>query len=906
MVSTVKAFLPASLIFFALLVVPTAAGSAEDHVDYPRDVKPLLKARCYACHGALKQEAGLRLDTADFARKGSQSGRVLIPGNAAGSELIRRVGAKDKDERMPPEGQPLTSDQIHILSSWVAAGATGPVDEKPADDPRKHWAFQPPPRPRPPVIAGSWARNPIDAFLADQYRRHGLTPLAEAEKPLLLRRLYWDLIGLPPTVEQLQVFLDDKRHDAWERVVDGLLSNPHYGERWGRHWMDVWRYSDWYGLGDQVRNAQKHMWHWRDWIVESLNESKGYDRMILEMLAADEIAPLDRDALRATGFLVRNYYLFNRTTWLDTTIEHTSKAFLGVTLNCAKCHDHKFDPLSQVDYYRFRAIFEPHQVRMEMLPGETNLERDGLPRVFDAHLDTPTYLFRRGDEKQPDRSQPLLPGVPAVLASAAFAIAPVSLPAEACAPSLRPYVESTYLAATDLQIRKALRDAKTANERLKRVEADAAKTNSAQRRATSLRVAHARLAAAEKSLRAAEAHRSLLKASFALDRARQKRISRTDDEVLAKAAAALASSDSIAQAEANVAQIELAAVSPKTQSSPKTPMTLAAARKQLADIQKSRRMGRPLDVTSLAALKAFEGPTETEAARRTPFPLTSTGRRTALARWLVDRQNPLTARVAVNHVWMRHMNQPLVDSVADFGLRSVCPPQKELLDWLANDLMDHDWDLKRLHRLIVTSRAYRLCSDGNRADRATRQNDPENLFSWRFSASRVEAELIRDGIFYLAGTLDEHLGGPTIDPSREMTPRRSLYFTQSMDMHERFLSTFDEADVLQCYRREVSVLPQQALALANSGVTLQMAEKIAARLEREQLPAGGKATPQALIPSAFRLILTRDSTVEEQVACVEFLRHAASLLPAGPDREHRELTSLVVALLNHNDFITIR
>ncbi len=285
-----------------LVVFPAAAGNAEDRCDYTRDVKPLLKARCYACHGALKQEAGLRLDTADFARKGGQDGRVLIPGDAKGSELIRRVGSKDKDERMPPEGQPLTGDQIRILARWIATGATGPADEKPAEDPRRHWAFQSPARQSPPVIAGDWTRNPVDAFLADQQRRHGLMPLAEAEKPLLLRRVYWDLIGLPPTVAQLQAFVDDTRPDAWEHVVDELLSNPHYGERWGRHWMDVWRYSDWYGLGDQVRNAQKHMWHWRDWIVESLNESKGYDRMVLEMLAADEIAPLDTDALRQPAF----------------------------------------------------------------------------------------------------------------------------------------------------------------------------------------------------------------------------------------------------------------------------------------------------------------------------------------------------------------------------------------------------------------------------------------------------------------------------------------------------------------------------------------------------------------------------------------------------------------------------
>ncbi len=445
----------------AIAAIPAAAHAAAAPVDYARDVKPLLKARCWACHGVLKQEGGLRLDTAELARKGGEDGRVLVPGNPGGSELVRRVQAKLDDGRMPPEGQPLTGEQSSLLSRWISAGATGPADEKPAQDPRRHWAFQIPARRPAPRVAAALS-NPIDAFLADQQQHHGLKPLTDADKPTQLRRLYWDLIGLPPTVAELRDFLDDGRPDAWERVVDRLLTNPHYGERWGRHWMDVWRYSDWYGLGDQVRYAQKHMWHWRDWIVESLNGGKGYDRMLEEMLAADEIAPLDTNARRATGFLVRNYFLFNRTTWLDTTVEHTSKAFLGITLNCAKCHDHKFDPLSQVDYYRFRAIFEPYQVRMEIFPGETDLERDGLPTIFDAHLDVPTYLLRRGDEMQPDRSHSLAAGVPAVLASPAFAVTPVSLPAEASWPSLRPGIRGTFLAEADRRVERAVRDLESA------------------------------------------------------------------------------------------------------------------------------------------------------------------------------------------------------------------------------------------------------------------------------------------------------------------------------------------------------------------------------------------------------------------------------------------------------------
>ncbi|OYV81812.1 MAG: hypothetical protein B7Z73_17655, partial [Planctomycetia bacterium 21-64-5] len=406
-----------SLTVFTIAVWLSSSPAAKA-VDYLREVKPLLKERCFACHGALKQESGFRADTGAALLKGGDSGPAVVARNVEQSPLIKRVAATDEAERMPPEGKPLTPEQIAKLSAWIAAGAPAPADEQPETDPRLHWAFQ---RPQRPALAcrrsvgpnsgdSLGLRNQVDALLAAEHVRLGLKPVGETPKSLLLRRVYLDLIGLPPTRDELHAFLADERADAYERVVDRLLASPQYGERWARHWMDVWRYSDWFGLGDQLRNSQKHIWHWRDWIVESLNADKGYDRMIVEMLAGDEVAPADRGVLRATGFLARNYYLFNRTTWLDDTIEHTAKAFLGLTINCAKCHDHKYDPISQLDYYRLRAIFEPHQVRLDAWPGEVNLERDGLPRAFDAHLDAATWLYRRGNEKDPDKSRAIGPG----------------------------------------------------------------------------------------------------------------------------------------------------------------------------------------------------------------------------------------------------------------------------------------------------------------------------------------------------------------------------------------------------------------------------------------------------------------------------------------------------------------
>ncbi len=238
-------------------------------------------------------------------------------------------------------------------------------------------------RPELPVDRSQgWVRNPIDAFIAVEHTVRGLTPRPEASRPVILRRLYLDLTGLPPTPEELHDFLADGSPGAYETVVDRLLASPRYGERWGRHWMDVWRYSDWAGWGQQVRDSQPHIWHWRDWIVESLNRDKPYDRMVVEMLAADEDRPEDLDALRATGYLARNFKLLSREKWMQDVVDHTGQAFLGVTIGCARCHDHMYDPILQKDYYQVRAIFEPHQVRIDKLPGAIDTVKDGIPRLM--------------------------------------------------------------------------------------------------------------------------------------------------------------------------------------------------------------------------------------------------------------------------------------------------------------------------------------------------------------------------------------------------------------------------------------------------------------------------------------------------------------------------------------------
>ncbi|MBY0460892.1 MAG: DUF1549 and DUF1553 domain-containing protein, partial [Gemmataceae bacterium] len=290
--------------------------------------------------------------------------------------------------------------------------------------------FEPVVRPAVPKAGDGWALNPIDRFIADGHREHDLTPRPDADRATLIRRVTFDLTGLPPTPEEVAAFVKDGAPTAYEQVVDRLLASPRYGERWGRHWMDVWRYSDWAGWsgGNSVRDSQPHIWRWRDWIVESLNADAGYDRMVREMLAGDEIAPDDPNVLRATGYLARNFKS-SREKWMTDVVDHTFLAFQGLTIGCARCHNHLYDPIPQVDYYRVRAVLEPHKVRIDPWGGEKDTKKDGLARAFDADPKAVTYLYERGDERHPDKSNPIPPGAPGFLKVPFPEVKPVKLAA---------------------------------------------------------------------------------------------------------------------------------------------------------------------------------------------------------------------------------------------------------------------------------------------------------------------------------------------------------------------------------------------------------------------------------------------------------------------------------------------
>ncbi|MEE3373082.1 MAG: PSD1 and planctomycete cytochrome C domain-containing protein [Planctomycetota bacterium] len=1075
-----------------IIIAVSASGiDAAEGVDYLEQVKPILAERCVSCHGALAQRGGLRLDAARLILRGGDSGVALEAGHPAGSLLIEKVTATDPEERMPPEGDPLRAEQIEILAAWIRAGAAIPSDEPIPADPREHWSFAVPSEVSLPPVHADWVRQPLDRFVLHQQRQRGLDVAPVAERGILLRRVYLDLIGLPPTRDQLVGFLADDSPAALDRAVDGLLASPDYGLRWARHWMDVWRYSDHSGYlmgqNNDIRDGRAHIWRWRDWIIESLNEDKGYDRMVVEMLAGDEIAPSDTKALRATGFLARNWYKFNRNVWLDNIVEHASKAFLGLTVNCARCHDHKYDPLAQTEYFQLRAIFEAHEVRDEPYATGT----DPLVRVFDAYAKRPTYLFEQGDERRPDKGQTLQPQVPAVFGEP-LRVEPVSLPTVAYYPALRSEAQDAARNAAQAKVRKAIEGVVSAEQRVaaarqrlarflekppekrrpqevrdgtlfleetfaelaaerwqvergdwKIVEGRLRQGDGAseQRRLVS-RISHPRDFRAQLTMRvnggavyrsvgfgfdvhgramhavylsaypgASKVQVTLQNgegvwsypqqgmAAFPVELGRDYRLElrvrdrllnvlvdqqlvvayllppnraagqvalwtfsatgsfddvrvtaltdqhivrqptasgvvpavetesglrrevgeAEDGSVIAKLSETSARAEQASLLLRQQAERTKYGLEPGDQADRATAASRAEvaallasqieqearARQQVAHLQQSQNGSKGKVGAKLAQAEktlAAASKTVAETRKRLGFesreyqplgalhPTTSTGRRLAWARWITGDSNPLTARVAVNQIWLRHFGEPLVERMFDFGLRSPAPLHQALLDWLAVGFR-RDWSMKRLHGRIVTSGVYRLASAASAGGVGNHERDPDNQLLWRAHVRRMDAEVVRDSLLRVGGSLDKAVGGPPIVHTLGQTvPRRSIFFRQDKERQMVFLSLFDGAKVNECYRRVPTVAPQQALAMYNSRLASEQATRLA-----EQVDASVAAD---VVTALFETILSRRATSQELRECVEYLEEFVD------SRRGRQQLALV--LLNHNDFLSVR
>ncbi len=1129
-----------------LISATTVPVWAADKIDYLRDVKPILKTHCFRCHGPLKTESGLRLDTKRLAIKGGDNGPALVPGNALASNLLQRI-VTTGDTRMPPAGEPLSAKDIETLKAWITTGAVSPSDEK-AEDPRAHWSFQAIKRPSPPVVSNAeWSRNPIDAFVWQKQQQAKVVPRPVAPRHVLLRRVYLDLIGLPPSRDQLQMFLADKSPDAYEKTVDSLLASPHYGERWGRHWLDIWRYSDWYGFQSEVRFSQKNIWHWRDWTVESLNADKGYERMLMEMLAGDEIVPFDPGNLRATGFLVRNRNTDSREQWIRDTVEHTAKAFLGLTISCVQCHDHPYDPIWHEEYYRYRNIFESVQVGIDSGGGgPAGEDLAGVARIFDRGK-APTQFFIRGNDRTPDKKRKITPGLPQLFFNWTEPQV-VQLPPVARIPHLREPVHKQTIARMKYNIRQSEEAIVSADKYLADTKRRLTKNSADNSSSTAdtfviepfqeIRESVRRLGRGQWDLAQDHLSQALVKEPrdcyleavqptpenftlrlrlritggtaplvgvmfnrsedggrgeavmlstneqnrglrfffeygderhFHAKYARELPIT-TDEELVLRIdvrnglvnvyvndllqQAYQVTSDPGALRLLTIgasAEFHHLRIDPLPDDAPMVPAETIPLFAPLAQLDKSHpvhmsladalteqsQLQLEIDKSQLASYQATWAadswrllnapPKENEAAAKThqtrldelavaaqaaqrqlklanarhsrfkaehnlngattqvaaahkdnqeqiekltkavesaqktvasaneqvaaaekalkdpPLPKyqhlsgsygSSSGRRLALAHWMADTRNPLTARVAANHIWLRHFGRALVETVSDFGLSGSPPSHPELLDWLAYELMHPSlvqkakqtdihwvkakptadpWSMKHLHRLIVTSRAYRSASTPAANNLVA---DPDNHWFWRMSPRRVDAETVRDSVLAVAGTLDKTRGGPGLPCSDGMSVRRrSLYFHLSPEKQMAFLKLFDGADPTECYHRHVSIVPHQALALFNSQLTMVQARILARRMSQQF------DDTDAFIAAAFAQVLSRPITEQEMAICRKFLATREKVYrqnkssgeketvttdrPSSDPRLHAR-ENLVHSLFNHHDFVTIR
>jgi hypothetical protein len=786
----------------------------------------------------LKQEAGLRLDTVASARKGGERGPALLAGRpAVESQIVRRITSGDPAVRMPQESKPLSAQEIATLTAWVEQGGVAPADEQPEADPRQHWSFQPVVRPPVPAVKRSdWVRNPIDAFLGAEHEKRNLVPLPPADKATLLRRVTIDLTGLPPTREQLRSHLADASPDAYEKGRRRAARLAAYGERWGRHWMDVWRYSDWYGRRStpDVMNSYPQIWRWRDWIVRSLNEDKGYDRMVVEMLAADEVAPTDEQNLPATGSscgtgssgtTTRGCAIASstrarrssasRSTATTATTTSTTRSRRRSTSASARSSSRSScgttawparpDPGPFVNYV-YGAAYGPIA--------------SGRIRVFDEKLDAPTFVYNGGDERNVAKGKPpVTPGVPAALGGDPLVIKPVDLPAQAWYPGLRPFVQQEELAKMravvdaaegvivqyQAQLAAAEREWRIVQDDAAAAVRDPSAGRSGATPAAQLAVSVNYQAAAmthrvgELNLRHAWAKYHAVEARIAGDNARFAGPRRRRARASCRAAPAGSSARS-----------------------PRPPRSRNWRRRNCS-CSSQRRAGVPGDRRSQGGRRrrraAGDGRARCGAAARaklpvesdqyTPlsptYPKQSTGRRTALAKWIASPRNPLTARVAANHIWLRHFGSAIVPEHVRLRpqRQAADPPRAARLARRRADgarLVDEapapaDRDEQRLPHGVGRPRAV-----GGGVARRRRSREPHGRPGQHVPlAVQHEAHGGRGRARQRArggGGARPTMGGPDIDHAQGLTSnRRSLYFTIHGEQKMKMLELFDAAEV---------------------------------------------------------------------------------------------------------------
>jgi Protein of unknown function (DUF1553)/Protein of unknown function (DUF1549)/Planctomycete cytochrome C len=777
-----------------------SARAASPVVGYDRDIRPILSNNCYKCHGPDEKhrEAGLRLDLRDVATKPAESGdTAIVPGKPSKSELIARIFSTDDDQRMPPpkSNKSLTDAQRQLLKQWIADGAK--FD--------RHWSYLRPERAAVPTPATllNWPRNPIDNFILVRLSQENLQPAAEAEKATLLRRLSFDLIGLPPMPEQVTEFVHDSSSDAYERRVDELLASQHFGERMALDWLDLVRYAD---SGGYHSDNERTVWPYRDYVIAAFNDNKPFDRFTLEQLAGDLLPDANREMRIASG-----YNRLLQTTeeggaqakeytakYAADRVRNLSSVWLGSTMGCCECHDHKYDPFKTRDFYSAEAFFADVQEKPVGRQEETLMptaEQAAQQKLLDDQiavvrktLDTQTpELEREQPEWEEQAKRDLIPAMLPQLVSAM--LAPVK-------PPILRVGKLPFDVATILEI-----DPPQRSEQQRSVPSAYYRTIAPQ-----LRPARAKLAD--------------------LDRKK----------------AAL------------------------TKTFPKTLITIPSEPRIVRILPRGNWLDDSGEIV-LSAVPAFLPPLEVQGRRPN---------RLDLARWLVDRQNPLVARVYVNRLWTMLFGQGIVKTSEDFGSQGAAPSHPELLDWLAVEFIESGWNVKHLVKLIVMSAAYRQSSNVSPELRAA---DPDNRWLARQGRFRLEAELVRDNALAISGLLSLKIGGPSVKPYQpagywaylnfpirewandhgENQYRRGLYtFWQRTFLHPS-LKALDAPTREECTAvRTRSNTPLQSLVLLNDPAYVEAAHMLAARMMKE-----GGGTTDDRIAWAFQRALSRSAKPAE-------------------------------------------
>ena len=771
-----------ALLFLLVLVAigrPSLSAAESENLTFERDIRPLLKIHCLDCHGATEEKkGGLDLRLRRLIVKGGESGPAIVAGSPAESRLLDRI----RRGEMPPSDTKVPARAIEVFSRWIAAGA--PTARPEPDqlgtgigvtlEERSYWAFQP--ITRPPIPAAQDAtrtRNPIDAFVQARQRAQGLQFAPDADRVTLIRRIYLDLIGLPPTPRQVSAFVADQRPHAYEQLLDQLLNSPHYGERWGRHWLDVSGYADseGYSNDDPVR---PYAYKFRDYVIGSFNQDLPFDQFIQEQLAGDEMAQppfknMSEESIRkltATGFLrmaVDGTGSANtdeaRNQMMADTIKIVSASLLGLSVGCARCHDHRYDPISHDDYHRLRAVLEPAL-------DWKNWKQPGNRRVS---LYTDDDIARRNEVNK--RAQTL--------------------------ESARNEKQSEFIQIALTKEFDRYQD--PLKSRLKKAK----QTSDGQRtpKQKQLLKDYPNLNVTGGNL-------------YQYNQGHADQIKTMNTE--------------IAKVKGTIPVEEFLRCTTETAGT--IPATFLFHR---GDHRQPQHEVKPGGLTITAPSgERFAIP---DSDPQAPF----SGRRLAYARWLTSGQHPLVARVLVNRVWMHHFGRGIVDTPGEFGKLGTLPSHPKLLDWMASYFMEHGWSLKQLHRLMLTSTAYRQSSIRDpRSDRV----DSGNRYYWHKAVQRLDAEIVRDRILAVTGRIDERMYGPPIgvktDTSGQVvvdgSNRRSVYIQARRTQPVALLQVFDAPVMtVNCNKREGSTVASQSLMLMNSDFIVNYAGAFAERVSRE-------------------------------------------------------------------------